>query len=396
MVFLLIAATAALWANQQRKNALEGELASVAESLALERPEQSVLLGLAARDVSATPKVEAFIRFACANYSYKRTLQGHTEPVMNGEFSPNGKLAVTASKDKTARLWDTTSGIELKVLSGHEDAVVSAKFSRDGGMVVTASWDNTARIWDVEKGNLLWTLKKHDHPLEIARFSRDGKMVVTASRDKTARLWNVANGEELCVLSGHTDTIFSARFSPDGKTVATASEDGTVRLWDVVCGKEPWKLEHKSRNGGRLSSVSSAQFSPDGKILVTADDDGSVRLWNVGGDRKPAVLRVLSGHTSGVNNARFSPDGEKVVTANNDGTARLWDVNKGKELERFNHQGQVYDAKFSHDHGGERLVASEDNVARLWIKRAAGFCRHCAVIRVQCIASNSHLTMTCC
>ena len=63
---------------------------------------------------------------------------------------------VTASVDRTARLWDAASGKELAVLQGHKDPVRSAAFSPDGAKVVTASDDGTARIWQVFRN--LWEL----------------------------------------------------------------------------------------------------------------------------------------------------------------------------------------------------------------------------------------------
>ena len=69
---------------------------------------------------------------------------------MSAAFSPDGKRIVTASMDKTARLWDAATGQPIgEPLKGHDGAVWSAAFSPDGKRIVTASEDKTARIWDV-------------------------------------------------------------------------------------------------------------------------------------------------------------------------------------------------------------------------------------------------------
>jgi WD40 repeat protein len=68
----------------------------------------------------------------------------HAYPVTSAAFSQDGSRIVTASSDKTARLWDAATGKEIAVLRG-QDAVASAAFSPDGFRIVTASSDNTAR-----------------------------------------------------------------------------------------------------------------------------------------------------------------------------------------------------------------------------------------------------------
>ena len=71
-----------------------------------------------------------------------------TSDVSSAAFSPDGTRIVTASWDKTARIWDAATAKEIAVLRGHENSVNSAAFSPDGSRIVTASWDETARIWD--------------------------------------------------------------------------------------------------------------------------------------------------------------------------------------------------------------------------------------------------------
>jgi WD40 repeat protein len=62
-------------------------------------------------------------------------------------LNPDGRRIITASWDKTARLWDPESGKQIgEPLTGHTDRVWSAAFSPDGKRIVTASFDQTARL----------------------------------------------------------------------------------------------------------------------------------------------------------------------------------------------------------------------------------------------------------
>jgi hypothetical protein len=75
----------------------------------------------------------------------------HSNPVRSAFFSPDGTRIVTASDDKTARIWDARTGVDLNTLR-HEQSVEFAAFSPDGTLIVTASDDGGARIWDATTG----------------------------------------------------------------------------------------------------------------------------------------------------------------------------------------------------------------------------------------------------
>ena len=59
--------------------------------------------------------------------------------VYSAQFSPDGQRVVTASEDRTARLWDAVTGKAIGEPMKHDGAVYSAQFSPDGQRVVTAS-----------------------------------------------------------------------------------------------------------------------------------------------------------------------------------------------------------------------------------------------------------------
>jgi TPR repeat protein len=159
-------------------------------------------------------------------------LSGHGYFVQSAAYSPDGTRIVTASNDKTARIWDAGSGKQLAVLSGHGDIVLCAAYSPDGTRIVTASNDKTARIWDAHTGMPLAVLSGHGDIVQSAAYSPDGTRIVTSSYDKTARIWDARSGKQLAVL-GHGDIVQSAAYSPDGTRIVTASNDKNVRIWDA-------------------------------------------------------------------------------------------------------------------------------------------------------------------
>jgi WD40 repeat protein/TPR repeat protein len=260
-------------------------------------------------------------------------LSGHTDFVRSVAFSPDERRILTASNDWTARIWDAAGGAQLAVLSGHGEGIPSdeeggnvrsAAFSPDGQRIVTASNDKSARIWDAATGKQLAVLSGHDHAVRTAMFSPDGKRIVTASADQTARIWDAAEARLLDVISGHADMVWSAAFSPDGQRIVTASFDDTVRVWDAATAKPLAVLP------GHRDDVWSAAWSPDGRRIVTASVDRTARIWDAAGG---AQLAVLSGHGDGVWSAAWSPDGRRIITTSADQTVRIWDANVPADLD---------------------------------------------------------------
>ena len=191
-----------------------------------------------------------------------------------------------------------------RILAGHRTAVSSAQFSPDGTRIVTASLDRTGRVWDAATGKCLATLTGHKGQVVSAQFSPDGTRIVTASEDKTARVWDAATGKSVATLEGHKDEVFSAQFSPDGTRIVTASRDKTARLWDAATGKRLGTL------AGNASGVLSAQFGPDGTRIVTASSDKTARIWTVLPPRAKAPPEWFPDFLRYMAQMRFNADGE--------------------------------------------------------------------------------------
>jgi WD40 repeat protein len=275
----------------------------------------------------------------------------HQDVVYHAGFSPDGARILTASWDRTAKLWDANSG-KLIASFSHQGAVNSAVFSPDGAHILTASADKTAKLWDASSGELIFAFD-HQGAVNAATFSPDGTRILTASTDKTARLWDAVSGQPIASFA-HQGGVDAAGFSPDGARVLTASEDKSAKLWDAASGQPVASLAHQG-------TVYHAAFSPDGTRILTVSADKTVKLW----DAASAKLIASFAHEDSVNDAAFSPDGTRILTASADNTAKLWEVASSQLIASFEHHDGVYHAAFSPD-GEQILTASWDKTAKLW------------------------------
>jgi len=89
------------------------------------------------------------------------------------------------------------------------------------------------RVWDASTGVELKELKGHTGYINSVAFSSNGTCIATGSSDKSVRVWDASTGAELKELKGHTGYISSVAFSNDGTQIVSSSSDNSVRVWDV-------------------------------------------------------------------------------------------------------------------------------------------------------------------
>ncbi len=84
---------------------------------------------------------------------------------------------ISASKDRTLKVWDLSNGQELLTLRGHTGTVRGLAVA--GGVVISASLDRTLKVWDIYRGVCLTSFDL-DELLNSCAISADGQMVVVA------------------------------------------------------------------------------------------------------------------------------------------------------------------------------------------------------------------------
>ncbi len=285
------------------------------------------------------------------------TLQGHASLVLGCAVTPDGRRVVSASDDKSLKVWDLDSGRTLATLHGHAGSVLGCAVAPDGRRVVSASDDHTLKVWDLDSGRTLVTLQGHSDSVRGCAVTPDGRRVVSASDDDTLKVWDLDSGHVLATLQGHSARVLACAVAPDGRRGVSASQDGTLKVWDLESGHTLATLQ------GHSEWVRACAVTPDGRRVVSASEDLTLKVWDL---ESGHTLVTLRGHAASVSACAVTPDGRRVVSASDDHTLRVWDLEAGPTLAPLQgHSAWVCACAVSPD-GRHAVSASNDHTLKVW------------------------------
>ena len=286
-----------------------------------------------------------------------RTLAGHSNWVEGVAISADGRRAVSASWDRTLKVWDLESGRELRTLKGQSAAPRGVAASADWRRAVSVSEDGMLRVWDLENGRDLRTLSAHSGGARGVAVSADGQLAVSAAWDRTLKVWGVESGKELLTLRGHSAAVCAVAVTADRRRAVSASADQTLKVWDLETGRELYTFE------GHSAEVSGVAVSANGRRVVSASADKTLKVWDLESGRE---LHTLEGHSDGVKGVAVSADGRRAVSASQDKTLKVWDLDSG-ELRTIllGHSGWVNAVALT-PNGWRAVSASQDGMLKVW------------------------------
>uniref|UniRef100_A0A7S2STX6 Pre-mRNA-processing factor 19 n=1 Tax=Rhizochromulina marina TaxID=1034831 RepID=A0A7S2STX6_9STRA len=247
------------------------------------------------------------------------SLSGHSKKVTSVEFHSDATKILSASTDKTAKIWVAADAaavaFEEKASFAHEAEVTGLSIHPTGDYFVTSGKNATWSFHSIEYGTTLQAVSSPDLTAAFndIQFHPDGLIVGVADEAKAVRMFDMKTQNLIHTFEGHTGAVQSLHFSENGYYMASASKDKTVRLWDLR----------------KLTNIKTLEV-PAAAHTVKFDYSGTYLVAGTGHDVSVSVvkeweqLNVLSGHSKDVAGVAVAKDASRIVSVGMDRAIKVW------------------------------------------------------------------------
>lgn len=264
-----------------------------------------------------------------------KSIKAHNDKVWSVSAHPTLPLLVTASTDKTSKIYKLSSKYQFPLISQLEDthkrSIRTVAFKPPLGGVenpvsgyldlpalASGSFDSTISVWGIDEPN---------DDLDDEEIMANQKEILTSVDNE----WNL-----MAIIEGHENEIKAVEWNYNGTYLASCSRDKTVWIWET----DPETLEEFeciSVLNDHEHDVKNVTWHPSMNMLASSSYDDTIRVYLVEDDEDDwSCVGILNGHEGTVWNSKFenfkSPNAQsnriRLVSVSDDTTARIWSTER--------------------------------------------------------------------
>ena len=286
------------------------------------------------------------------------TLRGHTGAVNHAIFSADGQYCLTASSDRSIKLWNPHKQALITTYTGHGKEVLGLALAKgDNSQFVSCSGDRNIFVWDVPTGKQINRFSSHLQRVNSVSCNAEGSVICSGSYDATVRLWDTRQIQHktIQILKHAKDSVESVKI--DGYEIVTGCVDGFVRIYDI-----------RTRDCVQDyvgESITSVQLTNDKQCILISSLDSTIRLLDKDNGE---LLQEYKGHENKTfkSTAAVKPDDSKVIAGGEDGKIFVWDLVDGVVEEQLSGHTDAVTCINYHPARDMMLSTSLDCTCKLW------------------------------
>jgi len=234
----------------------------------------------------------------------------HADYIRSLAVHPTSSYILTSSDDMTIKLWDWDKKWNCtQVFEGHTHYVMQVAFNpKDNNSFVSASLDRTLKVWQLGSTSPNFTLEGHEKGVNCVAYYAGGDKpyLISGADDRNVKIWDYQNKACVQTLQGHAHNIAAVAFHPELPIILSGSEDGTFRIWHANTYRLESTLNYGMERGWSLGTHKGSNHVAlgydEGCVLIqlgreepamSMDSSGKI-LWAKHAEIQQANIKSLS------------------------------------------------------------------------------------------------------
>lgn len=250
--------------------------------------------------------------------------RGHNAPITAIVLNSNEQYALTGSWDKSAKLWELSTGKELRTYPSclNSFAKMSITWHPSQDFFAVGGSDGSLKIINIENGRVLHTLDNKDNDIVGLGYNKNGEELIIATSSGKIVIYDHLTGTKLEENLLSTDPITALQIGQNSNRLIFSAQNN-VHILNLKTRKVQQVITtHEEK-------IEAIHLTDDEKIIITSGNDGYIYTWNASNGK---LLQTIAKKVAPPIVMSSNDDGSQIIGIDLKGNLSLWDVQKEQNI----------------------------------------------------------------